>query len=104
MGVGKQAEFNTRLKEEMCANTYDAATDTISLSPERAAAVEQVMKHYTDLFGDASSLDKLREQYAMSSVLLPDADELKALPAFIFWSAWSAWSAATDRPGDIDLS
>ena len=101
LSVGQQGELNARLKSEMRGNTYDAATGTISLSPERTEAVRQVAKHYTDLFGDAPSLDKLREQYAMNSGSLPDPDDLKALPAFIFWAAWSA---ATDRPGEVDLS
>ena len=101
LGVGQQAELNARLKVEMRGNTYDAATGNVTLSPERTEAVQQVVTHYTDLFGDAPSLDKLREQYAMSSGLLPDADDLNALPAFIFWSAWSA---ATDRPNETGLS
>ena len=101
LSVGRQGELNARLKSEMRGNTYDAATGSITVSPERAQAIQQVGKHYTDLFGDAPSLDKLREQYAMSSGTLPDADDLKALPAFIFWSAWSA---ATDRPNETDLS
>ena len=101
LSVGQQGELNGRLKSEMRGNTYDAATGAITLSPERAEAVQQVAKHYTDLFGDAPSLDKLREQYAMTSGTLPNADDLKALPAFIFWSAWSA---ATDRPNETDLS
>ena len=101
LSVGKQGELNARLKSEMRGNTYDAATGAITVSPERAQAIAQVGKHYTDLFGDAPSLDKLREQYAMRSGSLPDAADLKALPAFIFWSAWSA---ATDRPNETDLS
>jgi nitric oxide reductase subunit B len=101
LSVGQQGELNARLKSEMRSNTYDAATGTIRLSPDRTDAVQQVVKHYTDLFGDAPSLDSLREQYAMNSGSLPDPDDLKALPAFIFWAAWSA---STDRPGKTDLS
>jgi nitric oxide reductase subunit B len=101
LSVGQQGELNARLKSEMRGNTYDAATGAITLSPERTEAVQQVIKHYTDLFGDAPSMDKLREQYAMNSGTLPDPVDLKALPAFIFWSAWSA---ATDRPNEPDLS
>ena len=37
----------------------------------------------------------------MNAGSLPDPADLQALPAFIFWSAWSA---ATDRPGETDLS
>src|SRR5450830_1339054 len=101
LSVGQQGELNARLKSEMRHNTYDAKTDTITLSPERAEAVQQVVRHYVSLFGDDPSLDKLREQYAMNAGSLPDPLDLQALPAFMFWSAWSA---ATDRPGETDLS
>ncbi len=98
---GQQAELNARLKEEMRRNTYDATTGTLTLSPERFEAVQQVVQHYTALFGNDPSLDKLREQYAMNAGSLPDNADLQALPAFIFWASWSA---ATDRPGETHLS
>jgi len=101
LSVGQQGELNGQLKTEMRRNTYDAATGIITLSPDRAAAVLQVTRHYTGLFGNDPSLDKLREQYAMNAGLLPDPADLQALPAFVFWSAWAA---ATDRPGSTDLS
>jgi nitric oxide reductase subunit B len=76
-----------RLKTEMRRNTYDAATGTITLSPERAEAVQQVVQHYTACLAHDPSLDALREQYAMSAGSLPDPLDLQALPAFIFWSS-----------------
>jgi nitric oxide reductase subunit B len=97
----RQAALNARLKEEMRHNTYDAARGAIVLSADRAAAVRAVAAHYTDLFGDAPALDHLREQYAMNAGSLPDQDDLRALPAFVFWSSWAA---STDRPGAVDLS
>jgi nitric oxide reductase subunit B len=97
----RQAALNARLKDEMRRNTYDAARGAIVLSADRAAAVRSVARHYTDLFGDARALDALREQYAMSANSVVDADDLRALPAFVFWSSWAA---STDRPGQADLS
>ncbi|USX17565.1 nitric-oxide reductase large subunit [Oxalobacteraceae bacterium OTU3REALA1] len=97
----KQAALNARLKDEMRRNTYDAARGAIVLSADRAAAVRSVARHYTDLFGDARELDALREQYAMTANAVVDADDLRALPAFVFWSSWAA---STDRPGEADLS
>jgi nitric oxide reductase subunit B len=99
--IGQQAELNARLKNEMRLNTYDAKTGIVTLTPERAEAVRQVAQHYTGLFGNDPSLDKLREQYAMNAVSLPNQEDLQALPAFFFWSAWAA---ATDRPGASDIS
>ncbi|GJJ03386.1 nitric-oxide reductase large subunit [Duganella rhizosphaerae] len=101
LSKANQAALNARLKEEMRHNTYDAARGSITLSADRAAAVREVARHYTGLFGDDRALDHLREQYAMNANSLTDQDDLKALPAFVFWSAWAA---ATDRPGAVDLS
>ena len=101
LSVGQQSELNGRLKVEMRRNTYDAATGVVTLSPERAAAVAEVTRHYVSLFGSDPSLDKLREQYAMNAGLLPDQADLNAFPAFVFWSAWAA---ATDRPGVAGVS
>jgi len=99
--VGQQAELNGRLKDEMRRNTYDKASDTIVVSKDRAAAIAAIASHYTGLFGTDPALDKLRTQYAMNANSLPDQGDLKALPAFVFWSAWAA---ATDRPGALNLS
>src|SRR5512140_3576701 len=73
LNAGAQADLNARLKTELRHNGYDKQTDTITLSPQRAQAVREVAAHFTGLFGDEPKLDKLREQYAMTSGLLPDA-------------------------------
>ncbi len=101
IGIERQAALDARLRQEMRKNTWDARSGTITLSPERAQAVREVAAHYMSLFGDDARLDSLREQYAMRPGSLADPADLKALPAFIFWSAWSA---ATDRPGETALS
>lgn len=97
----QQASVDEIVKTQMRANTYDAATDTLTISHERAAAISLVKKHYEGLFGTDASLDKLREQYAMMPDALPRAEDRHALSGFFFWSAWSA---ATDRPGEKGLS
>ena len=96
-----QASIDAAMKQEMRANTYDARTQTVKVSPLRAAAIRDVARHYDGLFGDAFALEKLREQYAMNDNALPRAEDRHALTAFFFWSAWSA---ATDRPGDSGIS
>ena len=97
----EQADLSARLKTEMRRNSYDKQTDIITLSNERAQAVQAVAAHYTALFGDEQELDKLRDQYAMRPGSLPDPADRQALSAFFFWSAWAA---ATDRPGETDVS
>ncbi|WP_025915650.1 nitric-oxide reductase large subunit [Herminiimonas sp. CN] len=101
LDAGQQGQLNGLLKVEMRRNTYNAQNGVITLTPERAAAVQQVAKHYAGLFGDDKSLDALRKQYAMNPDSLQDPADRQALTAFFFWSAWSA---TTDRPGETDLS
>src|SRR5262245_61991794 len=101
LSAAQRAAIDAAVREDMRTNTYDPETGTLKLSVERAAAINAVERHYEDLFGDATALDQLREQYAMTSNALPRAEDRKALAAFFFWSAWSA---ATDRPGETGLS
>jgi nitric oxide reductase subunit B len=89
------------LKEEMRRNTYDQASGTITVSRERAQAIREVANHYQGLFGSDASFDKLRDQYAMTEGTVPERAERQALTAFFFWTAWAA---ATDRPGEENLS
>jgi len=98
---GEKGQAEALVKEDMRRNTYDAAADTLSMSEGRAAAIAAVARHYDGLFGSDPSLDKLREQYAMTAGSLPENADRQALTAFFFWSAWSA---AADRPGETNLS
>jgi nitric oxide reductase subunit B len=97
----RRGAVDAAVREELRANTYDKSTNTLTLTPQRAAAIAGVERHYVDLFGDAPALDTLREQYAMTANALPRTEDRKALAAFFFWSAWSA---TTDRPGEAGLS
>ena len=101
LDIGQQAQLNGLLKAEMRRNTFDAKNSAVTLTNERAAAVQQVAQHYVALFGDDKSQDKLREQYAMMVGALQDPADRQALAAFFFWTAWAA---TTDRPGEADLS
>jgi nitric oxide reductase subunit B len=91
-----QGAFRGRLQVRMRENTYDAATGTIALDADRAAAIALVATHYERLFGDDPSMVQLREAYAMKNGTVPDAESRRALTAF-FW--WTAWAAGTNRPG-----
>ena len=89
------------VKSQMRTNRYDAATGVITVSDERAAAIRQTAAHFSALFGSDPALAKLREQYAMGEGLVSEAEGRDALTAFFFWSSWAA---ATDRPGETNLS
>ena len=97
----QQAAFDARLRHEMRANRYDAATGRLTVTDARAAAIREVAAHYEGLFGTDASLNALRGQYAMSAGSVPEADDRVALASFFFWTAWSA---ATDRPGEQGLT
>src|SRR5580765_2001197 len=101
LSLAQRGSIDAMVKEELRRNTYDAATNTVTVTPERAEAIAQVASHYKDLFGDARSLDTLREKYAMTPNALPRALDRTALTAFFFWSSWAA---STDRPGKPGLS
>ncbi|HEU4590960.1 MAG TPA: hypothetical protein VFS13_08635, partial [Steroidobacteraceae bacterium] len=96
LGADQRAAAIARLIPRVRHNSYDAATDTITLDAERAAAVHEVADHYIALFGDDPALHELRKDYAMKEATVPDADNRRALTAFIWWSAWAA---GTERPG-----
>lgn len=91
-----QAGLAARVRPQLRKNTYDAATGTITVSPQRAAAIEAVAGHYTALFGTDPALQPLREAYAMKEGTVRDADYRQALTAFVWWTSWSA---VTERPG-----
>src|SRR4051812_31457301 len=97
----RRGAVDASVREDMRRNTYDAATNTITVSPQRAAAIAEVQRHFMFLFSDAPGYDELREKYAMTANALPKARDRKALAGFFFWSSWAA---STDRPGESNLS
>ena len=86
-----QAALRERLKTEIRHNTYDPASATITVSPQRGRAIDATAAYYARLFADG------REQYALPRGSVVEPARAHALAAFFFWSAWAA---ATDRPGD----
>ncbi len=92
------AEFAARLR----VNTYDVETGRINISPERAAAIAEVITHYQALFGgsgDGPEAEALREAYAIPNAPLgsdPDED----IRTLVSWWWWTSWAASTLRPDD----
>ncbi len=86
------------LSTEMRKNTYDPASGVITVSDNRARAIEQVEKHFSALYeGRGEEALKLRRQYAFPKEAFLTRDETRNLSAFYFWTAWAA---TTNRPGD----
>lgn len=106
-GVQNNANADTQkainevlLRQELRKNTFNPNDETITMSPERANAINQVASHYRGLFkGDDAFLD-LRRDYAFPLHSTINDKDAHALNAFFFWTAWST---VTNRPGD-DIS
>ncbi|MBP7146544.1 MAG: nitric-oxide reductase large subunit [Acidobacteria bacterium] len=93
----RQAALRERLEREMRANRYKPSTGVLLVSRDRAAAIEEVGRHYDALFGGDASQERLRDAYALAPLPLPDPVRRQALNAFFFWAAWSC---AAVRPGE----
>lgn len=86
-----QASLRERLRSFLRTNRYAPETGTLKLEPERVAALEASVAHYTSIFRDG------KEAYAIPPGALRDPDRARAMVQF-FW--WTSWAASTDRPGD----
>jgi len=93
----KQAMLQQRLKLEMRTNTYDQATNMITVSSVRAKAFQEISKHYAGLFMDDASRADLREAYSIPENSIKDAGRMAQMNAFFFWASWVTVS---ERPGE----
>lgn len=87
----QQAGLRERLREQYHRNTYDPRTNEITISSERARAIDGLIQYYSKLFSDG------RDVYALPANTIVNPARAKALSAFFFWTAWAA---ATNRPDD----
>jgi nitric oxide reductase subunit B len=85
------ADLRDALQREYRKNTFDASTNTLVISEDRAAAFEANAAHYADVFLHG------RNEYAIQSGALSDPVKARELAGFFFWSAWAA---ATERPDE----
>ena len=92
----QQATYQARLQTRIRDNTYNPATQTITLDSDRTTVIRGVAAHYQSLFGNDPATAWLREAYAMKNNTVPNTEYRRALTAF-FW--WTAWATVTERPG-----
>jgi nitric oxide reductase subunit B len=97
LNAADRAVLEQRLRDAMRHNSYDAASGTLTLSDDRAAAMATTAAHYQALFGGDPSLHALRKAYALPEHPLPDPVRREKLTQFFFWSAWAC---TTERPGN----
>jgi nitric oxide reductase subunit B len=96
LDAARQAALKARVQQELRHNTYDAATDTITVSSLRAHAMAAVAAHYDSLFSNDPATATLRKAYAMRDNTVADMEHRSMLTGF-FW--WTSWAAAAERPG-----
>ena len=101
LDAATQAAYAQRVQALLRPNTWDAATGTITVDADRAAAMAQVAAHYVDLFGNDPATAELREAYAMRNDTVPDAEHRRQLTAFYFWAAWSSVTGCKSRAGSV---
>lgn len=85
----KQAALRERLRKQERTNTYDASTNRVVISNERAVAISRLSAYYADVFANG------RKEYAIPHGALVDPTNQRKMAAF-FW--WSSWAAVTERP------
>ncbi len=92
-----QAKYQTLLKKELRTNTLDKATQTITISPERAKVQAQLADYYSKLFMGDPSMAKLRDAYAIQKYTIKDQERMDKMNAFF---SWTTWVCITNRPND----
>ena len=71
----RHAQLTGRLSKLMRTNTYDAATQTITIDPLRADAFQSNLAHYSDVFTNGKT------DYAIPAGAVTDSDRLHQLSA-----------------------
>ena len=91
LSLERQSQLRGRLESVMRPNTYDAATNTLTVDPARAAAFESNLRHYDEVFREG------QVSYAIPKGALTDTERVRKLASFFFWTAWAG---TTNRPGE----
>ena len=86
-----KALLRQRLQDTLRKNNYDEASGRLTIEPVRARAFEDNLKHYTDVFTNGKTV------YAVQRNAQPDANKLRQLNSFFFWTSWAS---ATNRPNN----
>src|SRR5262245_35124416 len=89
---GGNAEARVRVEQELQANRYDPASDTLTWSEGQVQAFDTLRQHYEEtVLNRATSGGGGLGPHAVR-----DANDSRQIVAFI---AWTSWTAAARRPG-----
>ena len=102
LDVEKQAALQARLQADVRTNTHDPKTGIVTVSAARARAMAAVAAYYRGLFMDDPALAATRSAYAMTVDTVKDAERMRQLNAFFFWTSWTC---VTNRPhGEVSYT
>ena len=90
-----QAPLKEKLKQELRTNRYDEKSKSITISPDRLLAIQELSKHYKGIFSNNSEYKKYRQDYAIHDLVLTSEERRDLMMHFFFWTSWSA---STNRP------
>lgn len=95
IGEDQQAMLATRLKSKIRKNTFDAASNTITIDADRVSAIKALSEYYKGLFTNDPKFDQLRKDYAIPVNSIKEEARMHKMNAFFFWATWAT---VTERP------
>ncbi|MEI2695947.1 MAG: cbb3-type cytochrome c oxidase subunit I [Saprospiraceae bacterium] len=84
-------QINEKVKVELKENAFNKAENIVSLSAAQSYALQQLKKHYTDIF-----IDKNSGAGFPPKNYIANREDVADLASFFFWGAWVC---VTQRPG-----
>ena len=87
----QQASLQAQAAVTLKHNRYEAATDTLTLTPAETLAWRQQQGYWTDYFKKPADNGGLKPE------LISDPTELRQFTAFV---TWAAWASVAKRPGE----
>jgi len=94
MGESLQATLGSEQQAiaELKSNRYDAATDTLTLTPAQAQAFQENRQYWEEV------LSKGQNHYGFLPDTVPTSAERQDVADFFFWTAWAAGTPRPDAP------
>ncbi len=90
LSAASQRPIAAEVIDELRSNRYDPVTDTLTLTPAQAYALEQIRTLWNKEMGEGDP------RYGFLVNTVPSEAERSDLGGFFFWTAWAA---VTNRPG-----
>ena len=101
LSADKKAAIQEKVKNELKKNRYNAKTDTLMLTDAQVYALQQVRKHYANIFtkgdghGILPGLIHEEDMPLKDRKWVAEGNQLEQIADFFFWTAWLS---GTERP------